>query len=160
MPLPNLIVQYPLFCSKYDNIPRIVLHFFFIVSGSRIGIENVETLAKDLTDVGVDAIIGWSFLRNFKWLSGISRDNKPPLNRELRLRLLKGGGGNSVNVYAQGPQPSHPRVPSLRNRNACIRFGCRWRSPPDAGGEAEWLNYKNITMKNDKLKEWCKREQL
>lgn len=76
----------------------------------------METLAKDLTDVGVDAIIGWSFLRNFKWLSGISCDNKSPLNRELRLRFLKGGGGNRVNVYAQGRQPLHTKVPSLRNR--------------------------------------------
>ena len=76
----------------------------------------METLAKDLTDVGVDAIIGWSFLRNFNWLSGISCDNESPLNRELRLRFLKGGGSDRINVYAQGHQPSHPKVPSLRNR--------------------------------------------
>ena len=30
-------------------------------------IANVETLAKDLTDVGVDAVIGWSFLKHFKF---------------------------------------------------------------------------------------------
>ena len=120
----------------------------------------METLAKDLTDVGVDAIIGWSFLRNFKWLSGISCDNKPPLNRELRLRLLKGGGGNSVNVYAQGPQPLHPKVPSLRNRTCSYPVGLLMGIALDDDGEAERLNYKNITMKNDKLKEWCKREQL
>ena len=121
----------------------------------------METLAKDLTDVGVDAIIGWSFLRNFKWLSGISCDNKSPLNRELRLRFLKGGGGNSVNVYAQGRQPCTQKYRVCAIEHAHIRFGCRWRLPPDDDGKAERLNtYKNITMKNDKLKEWCKREQL
>ncbi len=30
-------------------------------------IENVEALVKDLTEVGVDAIVGWSFLRHFKF---------------------------------------------------------------------------------------------
>ena len=30
-------------------------------------IEDVETLVKDLEGVGVDAIVGWSFLRHFKF---------------------------------------------------------------------------------------------
>ena len=30
-------------------------------------IEYAEALVKDLTEVGVDAIVGWSFLRHFKF---------------------------------------------------------------------------------------------
>ncbi|MBC8521787.1 MAG: clan AA aspartic protease [Candidatus Syntrophoarchaeum sp.] len=30
-------------------------------------IENVETIVKDLTGVGIDAVVGWSFLRHFKF---------------------------------------------------------------------------------------------
>ena len=38
---------------------------FVTVLGYRV--ENVETIVKDLTDVGVDAVVGWSFLRHFKF---------------------------------------------------------------------------------------------
>jgi len=58
----------------------------------------------------------------------------------------------------------HARHNGFRRRIVTVlatwtRAGGLGQSPDDEG-EAERLNYKNITMKNDKLKEWCKREQL
>ena len=46
------------------TVPLIKVRFVKVLG---LEIVNVETLAKDLTDVGVDAIIGWSFLMNFKF---------------------------------------------------------------------------------------------
>jgi len=50
--------------SGMITVPLIKVGFVKVLG---LEIMNVETLAKDLTDVGVGAVIGWSFLRNFKF---------------------------------------------------------------------------------------------
>ena len=48
----------------YSGAPLINIEFVTVLG---FKVENVETTVKDLTTVGADAAVGWSFLRHFKF---------------------------------------------------------------------------------------------